>query len=133
MSWRNRFNWIKKLLTLCALFSLSGCVYLAVGGIGALGGYVVSPDTVEGTTANDQATVWEKALEVVSVMGTVVESSEGAGIILVNVDRAKVRVTLQSITSDTCMVSVKARKFLFPKMSTAQNVFVKIMSSLSGS
>ena len=42
----------KKLLTntlLVTLVSLgSGCVYVIVGSLGALGGYVVSPDTVEG-------------------------------------------------------------------------------------
>ena len=40
----------KLLLVLFLSFTLctSGCVYLVVGGIGALGGYVVSPDTVEG-------------------------------------------------------------------------------------
>ncbi|MGE0268564.1 MAG: hypothetical protein AB7S78_08940 [Candidatus Omnitrophota bacterium] len=131
MNWRTRFTWIKKILMLPVLFSLSGCVYLVVGGIGALGGYVVSPDTVEGITTNDQTTVWDTSLEIVSIMGTVQESSEDAGIILANIDRAKVRVTIQSMDGGTCRISVKARKFLFPKISTAQNVFVKIMSTLN--
>lgn len=131
MSPRNPLSIVKKILMLPVLLSLSGCVYLVVGGIGALGGYVVSPDTVEGLTTNDQATVWETSMEVISIMGTVRESSEEAGIILASIDRAKVRITIQSLDGGTCMVSVKARKFLFPKISTAQNVYVKIMGTLN--
>lgn len=112
------------------LLSLSGCVYLVVGGIGALGGYVVSPDTVEGITTNDEGSVWQTATEVIAIMGTVKESSEEAGIILAAVNGANVRITVQSMDGGTCKVRVKARKYLFPKISTAQDVFVKIMSTL---
>ena len=43
------------------LISCSGCIYLVVGGIGAVGGYIVSPDTVEGVTENDASIVWDSA------------------------------------------------------------------------
>lgn len=126
-----RFSVLKKLLMLPILFSLSGCVYLVVGGIGALGGYVVSPDTVEGITTNDDVTVWDTASEIIGIIGTVQESSEDAGIILATVEGAKVRITVQALNDTNTKISVKARKHFFPKISTAQNVFVKIMSTLN--
>lgn len=131
MKWLNRIPVFKKLLMLPVLASLSGCVYLVVGGIGALGGYVVSPDTVEGIAKTESDVVWETALEVVSIMGVVTESSRDAGIILVTVEKADVRVTVEPLTDRQTMISVKARKFNFPRISTAQNVFVKIMSELT--
>ncbi len=41
------------MVLLAAILSSGGCIYLVVGGIGALGGYVVSPDTVEGVSENE--------------------------------------------------------------------------------
>ncbi len=128
---KNRIPVLRKILMLPILFTLSGCVYLVVGGIGALGGYVVSPDTVEGIAKTDADTVWDTALEVVTLIGMVTESSREAGIILVDVEKAKVRVTIEALTGSQTMVSVKARKYNFPRISTAQNVFVKIMSELA--
>lgn len=123
----------KKFLCLAVILStLSGCVYLIVGGIGALGGYVVSPDTVEGITENEQTAVWDKAKEVLSIMGTIEEEQREAGIILAKVLGTKVTVSIASITSKTSKIRVKARKGLLPRISTAQDIFVKIMSQLSG-
>lgn len=126
----NRFSVLRKLFMVPILFTLSGCVYLVVGGIGALGGYVVSPDTVEGITRTESEVVWDTTVEIVSVMGIVTESSPEAGILLADIDKIKVRVTIEPLTENQTMLSVKARKYNFPKIATAQNVFVKIMSQL---
>ena len=65
------------LLLIGLTFSASSCVYLVVGGVGALGGYVVSPDTVEGLLGErEQEEVWDAAEEVVSVMGIISEKQE---------------------------------------------------------
>ena len=110
------------------LFNLSGCVYLVVGGIGALGGYIVSPDTIEGITENDALTVWDSAVEVISIMGLIQEQHEEAGTIIAKINRTQVTVTISSINETTTKVSVKARKAYMPRISTAQDVYVKIMS-----
>ena len=56
---------IFKILALICLgsgiFSAQGCVYLVVGSVGAIGGYVVSPDTVEGTVERDFQEVWDSS------------------------------------------------------------------------
>ena len=81
-------------LILPILFSLSGCVYLVVGGIGALGGYIVSPDTVEGITEHDEIAVWDATVEIVSVMGLVEQQSEESGFIQARINGATVSVMI---------------------------------------
>jgi len=108
----------------------SGCIYVVVGGIGAVGGYIISPDTVEGITENEADLVWDTAVEVVSIMGLVQEENEAGGIILANVNSAKVVVTIASLSPTTTKVTVKARKSYLPKISLAQDILVKIMNRL---
>ena len=117
-------------LSLIFLFSFSGCVYLIIGGIGALGGYVVSPDTVEGTTDRDMDSVWEAAHDVIGIMGTIEEEHKEGGIIIGLVSNARVTLTLTNPTTSLVKVTVKARKAFIPKISVAQDVYVKVMSQL---
>jgi len=114
--------------TMCLLVFNSGCVYLVVGGIGAVGGYIVSPDTVEGITSNDIDMVWDTAIGTISVMGLIEESEEAAGMILASVHGAKITVTMVALSGSTTKLTVKARKAFLPRISLAQDVFVKIMS-----
>lgn len=116
---------------LSIVFSLSGCVYLIVGGVGALGGYVISPDTVEGISGQDETDLWDAANEVLSIMGTISESKEAAGIIIARLNGVKVTVTITSINSKVSKLTVKARKGIFPKITVAQDVYTKIVTHLS--
>ncbi len=120
-----------KLFLLPLLISLSGCIYVVVGGVGVLGGYIVSPDTVEGVVENDMISAWETAVDVVSIMGTIQEEYESSGIILAQIHRAKVIVTLTSLSDSAVKVNVKARKTLFPRISIAQDVYAKVVSRLN--
>ena len=107
-----------------------GCIYLVVGGIGAVGGYIVSPDTVEGVTETSTEEVWDATIEVLSIMGLIVEENEAGGLILYNVSGAKITVTIISLSTTTTKVTVKARKAYLPRISLAQDIFVKIMTRL---
>lgn len=124
-------NLLAKILMIPVLCCLNGCVYLVVGGVGALGGYVVSPDTVEGLTENDKLAVWDSAVEILSVMGTIQDQSEDAGTLVAKVSGSKITITVSSLNDTTTKLSVKSRKSFLPKISTAQDVFVKIMSDLN--
>jgi len=119
------------LFAVCALVFNAGCIYLVVGGIGAVGGYIVSPDTVEGLTDNDVAMVWETATETISVMGLVKESEEASGMILASIHGADITITITALSPSTTKMSVKARKSFLPRISLAQDVFVKIMSRVN--
>ena len=119
-------------LLIYSFIALTGCIYLVVGGIGALGGYVVSPDTVEGMTENEKDLVWDAAIEILSIIGLIEEENEEGGVIFASVHNAKVTVTIASLNSNTTKLTVKARKAYLPRISIAQEIFVKIMSRLSG-
>lgn len=116
--------WLIPLLAVC----LNGCIYLAIGGVGALGGYIVSPDTVEGLAESDTARLWDTAVDVVSIMGLVESKNEAGGILKARINGAGVTVMIVGMSSSSVKLSVKARKHYLPKISLAQDVFVKIMS-----
>jgi hypothetical protein len=96
-----------------------------------LGGYVVSPDTVEGITTNSETEVWDEAIEIISIMGTIMEQQEDAGLIVAKISGSKVTVKITPITDSALKLSVRARKMNLPRIGLAQDVFVKIMSQLN--
>ena len=122
---------LAKILILPLILSLNGCVYLVVGGLGALGGYVVSRDTIEGLTQNNVVNVWDAAIEIVSIMGTIQEQSQESGIIIAKINNASVTITITALSETTIKLNVKARKAYMPRISVAQDVYVKIMSYLN--
>lgn len=125
-------NRVKNLLCIPLLaVCLNGCIYLAIGGVGALGGYIVSPDTVEGLAESDTGQVWDTAVEVVSIMGLVESKNEAGGVLKARISGAGVTVVIMKMSSSAVKLSVKARKHYLPKISLAQDVFVKIMSRVN--
>lgn len=126
-----RKNLLIMILIIPLFITLAGCVYLVVGGIGAVGGYIVSPDTVEGVTENDALTVWDAAVEIVSVMGIIEEQYEESGLLVAKINRTKVEITIISINDSIVKLRVKARRALMPRVSLAQDVYVKIVSYLN--
>ena len=129
----NRYRNLKKFVVLAffcvSAVAMSGCVYLIVGSIGALGGYVVSPDTVEGTTNHTFAQVWDAASDIIPIMGRPLQESQKEGRMKAIINNSKVTVTIMQYTPDMVKLSVKARKSFFPNITTAQDVYIKIMSN----
>lgn len=127
---KNAFTvWLVGLL----LAPLSGCVYLVVGSVGALGGYVVSPDTVEGTLTNKTFDeVWKAAVEVISLMGVIREQEKFSGIMLAEVQGTKVTIRVSSTGQGATNLSVKARKAFLPKIKVAQDIYIKVEKYLYG-
>lgn len=121
-----------KLMVVSVTLMLTGCVYFVVGGMGVLGGYVVSPDTVEGVTEYDFITVWDSTVEVVGVMGRIVDQYEEAGMIEARVAGARVTITISQLSTSAVKLTVKSRRTGFPRIKTAQDVYVKIMSHVIG-
>ena len=119
--------WLIPVLAFC----LNGCVYLAIGGAGALGGYIASPDTVEGVTESAAGQVFDTAVEVVSIMGLIESKNEAGGVIKARINGASVTVIIVEMSSSSVRLGVKARKHYLPKISLAQDVFVKIMSRVN--
>ena len=109
-------------------FSLSGCFYLILGTAAAAGGYAISQDTIQGETEKDFEHIWDTATDIVSILGTINSKSHELGKITAIVNNTKVTINVIQLTSSTVRLKVKARKFLFPSIATAQNIFVKIMN-----
>lgn len=127
-----RKKFLTGLLLVGLSFSFSSCVYLVIGGVGAIGGYVASPDTFEGVLMDkEQSEVWQAASDVISIMGIISERSEPGGIFVAKIQNTKVTVTIFQMSKSTVRLTVKARKAFFPKIRLAQEVYVKIVNELN--
>ncbi|MCA9400993.1 MAG: hypothetical protein KC713_05165, partial [Candidatus Omnitrophica bacterium] len=113
-SFKNRLYTLLLAGSLCLPFS--GCQYLAVAGVGVVGGYIVSPDTVEGIIEIDELRMWDSSVEILAIMGIIQEQYSEAGIIVARVNGATVTVSIASVNNSTVKFSVKARKYFFPRM-----------------
>ncbi len=119
------------LLLFVLVLSLSGCFYALIGGVGALGGYAISPDTVEGETQVSYDEVWKAAMDVLSIMGTIKMSDYKLGSIEAVVNRGVVWIDIAQLPGSWVRLRVKVRKNMMPKIRTAQDVWVKIKNRIS--
>ena len=113
---------------LCA-FS-GGCVFLVVGGVGAVGGYAISRDTFEGVSSKGQEELMAAAHKVLSIMGIITEERPKDGEIVATVNGNHVVVDVIQINLTTSKLRVKARYSIFPRIAAAQEVYTKIMNQL---
>lgn len=111
--------------------SASGCIWILIGSAAALGGYAVSPDTIEGVVSgHDFDETWDAATEIVAIMGLVEERNEAGGVLIAKIQGARVTITIVSMSQNAVKLAVKARKLLLPRINVAQDIYVKIVSYL---
>lgn len=112
----------------CIFVSILGCAPLIIGGaVGALGGYAISKDTIQGETDKSYDSLWEAALTVSKIRGEIKYEDKTKGYIELEADSSKVHVRLIRLTAATTRLRVQARKYHLPNLSLAQDIFVKIM------
>jgi len=112
----------------CILVSILGCAPLIIGGaVGAVGGYAVSKDTIQGETDRSYDSLWEAALNVSKIRGEVKYEDKTKGYIELEAESSKVYIRLIRLTQATTRVRISARKYHFPNMSLAQDLYVKIL------
>ncbi len=116
-------------LAFTCMFS-SGCFLLLVGSAGAVGGYAISRDTVEGVSSKGQDELMTAARQVVSIMGIILDERRKDGEIEGTVAGSHVYITVIQINMTTSKLRVKARNGIFPRIGTAQEVYTKIMNQL---
>jgi hypothetical protein len=122
---------MKKLLVASLLFSLVifnslGCVPILVGA-GAMGGYAVTKDTISGETDIPYDDLWSSALKVSRIRGTIRQEGVTEGYIKLAVESGFVWIKLIKLTQATTRLKVSARKYHFPNISLAQDMYLKIM------
>jgi len=112
------------------VLALSGCVYLIVGSAGAVGGYAISSDTVQGNVQRDYGEVWDAAASVMNIMGELVKENEESGQLEAIINNARVKISVTQFTPKLVRLTVKARKSFFPSIATAQDVYMKVITQL---
>ncbi|MDP3042127.1 MAG: DUF3568 family protein [Candidatus Omnitrophota bacterium] len=119
------------ILVLCFLPLICGCVPLIIGAAaGGMGAYAVSKDTVQGDTDKNYEALWGSALRVASAYGTIQQENASTGYIELGAQSSKVWIKLVRLTQATTRVRVSARKYHFPNMELAQDIFVKIITGV---
>lgn len=124
----------KKLpLFVCGLIfmasAVSGCIFVIGGAVGALGGYAVSQDTIQGETAKSYTSVWNAAAKVMSILGDVSLEDREGGTIEATVNASKVKVKIEEIVKGAVRLRVKARKHLLPDIKLSQKIYIKIIEN----
>ena len=111
---------------------LSGCLpAIIVGGaIGAVGGYAVSRDTIQGETDKPYDVLWNSATTVARIRGKIKQEDSLKGYIEAEAESSRLYITLDRLTPTATRLRVKARKYHLPNMALAQDVFVKIMEGI---
>ncbi|MDD5108424.1 MAG: DUF3568 family protein [Candidatus Omnitrophica bacterium] len=113
------------------LISICGCAPLIIGAAaGGLGAYAVSRDTVQGDTDKNYEALWDSALNVARARGLIQQEDTNTGYIELGAESSKVWIKLVRLTQATTRLKVSARKYHFPNMELAQDIFVKIMTGV---
>lgn len=126
---------MKKLISVIfVLFILPlvcGCAPLIIGAAaGGLGAYAISKDTVQGDSDKDFELLWESALSVSKQYGIIQQENISTGFIELTASSSKVWIRLVRLTRATTRIKISARKFHFPNLELAQDLFVKIVSGV---
>ncbi len=117
------------IILMCSLL-ISGCVPLIIGGVGVLGGYAISKDTVAVELDEDIEDIWQTAKDVISDVGLIKNVDEQRRVIEADVYASSVIIRIEKLTETTNRLEVKSRKYFMPNIGLAQKIFVKIMQKL---
>jgi len=121
----------KSIFSLCIvafiISNLYGCWFLVGGAVGAAGAYVISKDTVQGNTDKPYDKLWNAAIRISRVRGTITEEDRQRGYIDLEADSSRVRIKLNRLTSSTTRLRVSARKYHLPNLDLAQDLYVRIL------
>lgn len=116
------FSFLSSLL----LFNFLGCVPVLIGA-GVAGGYAISKDTIQGEADIPYDDLWSSALKVSRIRGTIKQEDVSGGYLKFAVESGFVWVRLTKMTQATTRLRVSARKYHFPNISLAQDIYLKIM------
>ncbi|MCK5707602.1 MAG: hypothetical protein KAI43_08105 [Candidatus Aureabacteria bacterium] len=132
----------KSLLSLFTVlfFFVSGCAPLLIG-LGALGGYAISPDTVEGIYEAKQSEAFRISKDIMMEWTTDLLEDEAETELIGTLDKKRIWVFTEQLDNKTVRIRVKGRKFglsdvnrintyPLPDIKTAQNIFEKIVTPI---
>ncbi|RJO64524.1 MAG: DUF3568 family protein [Candidatus Omnitrophota bacterium] len=118
------------ILALCLICMNTGCSPLLLGvAAGGAGVYAVSKDTIQGDTDKTYNSLFSAALEIGRNRGTITQEDYARGSIETQVDASRVWIRLVKLTRTTTRVRVSSRKYHFPNLGLAQDMFTKILEA----
>lgn len=109
------------------LINFTGCIFVVGGAAGALGAYGLSKDTIEGDTDTPYENLWSSATMISRARGTIKQEDILQGYIELETNSSQAWIRLIRISQNTTKLRVSARKYHFPNLSLAQELFVKII------
>jgi hypothetical protein len=107
--------------------NITGCVFILGGAAGAIGAYGVGKDTIRGETDKPYDALWSAALTVGRIRGRIKQEDRRGGYIELEIDSSRVWIRFIRLTRATTRLRISARKFHFPNLNLAQELYVKII------
>jgi len=121
---------IKKIIILLffpfILMNICGCLFIVGGAVGAAGAYAVSKDTIQADTDKPYDALWNAALTVSRIRGSIKHEDMNRGFIELETDSTRVWIRIIRFTRATTRLRISARKHHLPNLSLAQEFFTKI-------
>lgn len=119
---------IRIIFCVFALINAAGCAPLIIGAAaGGLGAYAISKDTIQGETDQSYASVWDAALRVSRIRGTIKRQDSAHGLIEFQDGSSYVWIRVIKLTKSAIRLKISSRKYHFPNLASAQEIFAKIM------
>jgi hypothetical protein len=109
------------------LVNISGCAPLLFVAAGGVGVYAISKDTVQGDSDTPYESIWDAAIKVAKIRGTIQQEDFNKGSIEVDVRPNKVWIRFERLTLATTRMRVSARRYHLPNRDLAQELFIKIL------
>ena len=123
---KNKFVFL--LLAPLLIFNLSGCAPLVVGAaVGAVGGFAASRDTIQGDSDKPYESLWNAAVKVAQIRGKIRREDAYSGTIQSDAESTLVWIRLIRLTRSTTRIRISARRYHFPNLALAQDLYVKII------
>jgi hypothetical protein len=108
---------------------IAGCAPLFLMTVGGVGVYAISKDTIQGDTDTQYETLWDAAMKVARIRGTILQEDFNRGYIQIDAKPNNIKIQFVRITAATTKLRVSARKYkkVLPNIEIAQDVFIKII------
>ena len=127
-------KFLSAILVLFILPVACGCVPLIIGAAaGGLGACVVSKDTIQGDSDISYDLLWDSAINIAKQRGSIQKENVSTGCIELSADSSKVWIRFTRLTQATTRIRISARRYHFPNLDLAQDIFVKVITGAKGS
>ena len=117
-------------LAAVSLLSQGGCALVLIGG-GALAGYSLSKDSIEGYTDSSGDYIWNNSIAVMRQRGALTKTDRTHGKFEGVVNGVTVKGEITPISDKTVKLRISGRKGLLPSVEVPQELFIKITENVS--